>query len=683
MNITELARRLKITPNELKESLPKMGFDIGLRAIQIPDEQAKKVMEVWREMKERERGLEKIRQKTIQSNEEKTLPISEKEVIIPPKIQVYHLAEKLNLPVTKIMNELVKSGTLVNVNENLDYEVAAIIVEELGFKAIKGESEEKRGQKIFLKDKLKEVLKTENRKDLKPRAPVVVVMGHVDHGKSSILDVIRETNVVAQEKGGITQHIGAYQVEKDSHLITFIDTPGHEDFKTMRAKGGEIADIAVLVIAADDGIQPQTLESIKIIQEERLPFMVAINKIDKPEANVERVKKGLAEINLMPEDWGGKTICVQMSAKTREGIDAFLENLVLITELEREKLVNNPKGEVVGVVIESRLDSGSGPVASIIIYNGTLRVGDQVIIGQSYGRIKSIKNQFGEFVNQAEASLPVQIYGLKKLPQAGDLIQVVSDNKIFRKRVKGLDTSFSVFKSETILKSKHKEKERISEGTDGEKRIKYLNLIIRADVFGSLGAINQALRKMDHPEVKIKILKMGLGNLTEADVDLAKASQGWLISFNTGINNAAKQLAEELGLRVSNYQVIYDLIEEVKIGMNNLLPPEIFEQMVGKAEVLKVFQQGGQSVILGAKVIKGRVIKNGIVRVWRLLPRGSGDEGMEIKGEGKIIQLQINKKEVNEAGMGVECGIKFSGKVKIEEGNILEIYQEVEKERTI
>ncbi|MBL7141586.1 translation initiation factor IF-2 [Patescibacteria group bacterium] len=682
MNITELARKLKITPNELKQALPKLGFHIGPRAIQIPDKQAEKVIEIWHEKRAKEKTLAKVKEKISQVKEKQEAAVVSKSITIPPTIQVYRLAEKLNLPVTKVMNELIKNGVLASVNENLDYEIAAIIVENLGFKADKGDLEEE-GPTTLVKDKLKQALAEESKAKLKTRAPVVVVMGHVDHGKSAILQSIREIEMLSREAGGITQHIGAYQVKKNSYLITFIDTPGHEAFQSMRARGGEVADIAVLVIAADDGIQPQTLESIKIIQQENLPFIVAINKIDKPEADLEKIKKGLSEINLMPEDWGGKIICVPVSAKTKQGIEDLLEMISLIAEMRKDKLVSNPEGSLVGIVIESHLDLGFGPVASVIIYNGTLKKGDNVIIGQTYGRLRSIKDQGGNSIDRAGASLPVQIFGLKSLPQAGDLIEVVPDGRVFKKRTKQMSL-VSPLKQGIFAGSYSEETTSDQPVKRDKKAIKYLNLVLRADVLGSLEAVVQALEKLEHPEVKIKVLKKGLGKLTEADVDLAKATQAWLIGFNAEISGPAKQLATELELKVSTYQVIYDLIQDLKQGVNELISPEIFEEKIGKLEVLRVFQQKGRETILGGKVIEGKVFKNTIGRVWHpVLDEKSGQTEPELKGEGKIGQLQINKKDVEEAKSGVECGIKFIGRPKIEVGDVLEIYQEVKKERKI
>ncbi|MDD4996198.1 MAG: translation initiation factor IF-2 [Patescibacteria group bacterium] len=675
MNITELARRLKITPNELKEALPKLGFHIGPRAIQIPDKQALAVMEMWQREKEKEKTLAKIKEKISQdSGEDKKQDFPTVTVEIPDKIQVYHLAEKINLPLLKVMNELMKNGILASVNENLDYEIASIIAENLGVKVSRG-GEKKQTSESSVKDRVKNVLNQEEKKDLVQRPPIVVVMGHVDHGKSSILDAIRKTKMVDQEKGGITQHIGAYQVEKNSRFITFIDTPGHEAFKAMRTRGGGMADIAILVIAADDKLQPQTMESIKIIQQEKIPFIVAINKIDRPEADAERIKKELSQINLMVEDWGGKIPCVSVSAKTKQGIEELLETIILVAEMEKDKLITNPQGMLAGVVIESHIDRGFGPVASIIVYNGTMKKGDKVVIGQSCGCLKSIKDQYGNPVFQTTAGQPVQIYGLKGLPQTGDLIEVINDDHEFKKKIK--QREISSFK-ENAAGCFCAEEDSSSEN----QKTKSINFIIRADVLGSLEAIVQSLEQLEHPEIKINILKKELGNLTETDVDLAKAPQAWLVGFNVNVSNSARQLADEFGLRVDIYRVIYDLIENVKQEMNKLLSVEIIEEKIGEIEVLKVFQQKGKETILGGRLKEGKAIKDAIIRVWTKTTE-QDMQRTELKGEGKIVQLQINKKDVNEIKTGPEFGLKFLGKPKIEEGDKMEVYQEIRKQKKI
>jgi len=666
MNITELARRLKVTPKELKIALPKLGFDIGSRAIQIPEKQATKVIEKWGESLKKEKEIKKIENKISKAQEKESLSRENDEeesklVKLPSLIRVYDLAERLRLPVMKVMNELIKNGVLSSINENLDYEIAAIIAENLGFDVVKEEKSEKI---VFIsaKEKAKDNLRAGNNNTVL-RPPVVVIMGHVDHGKSSILDAIRESQIVAKEKGGITQHIGAYQIKHKDRLITFIDTPGHEAFESMRAHSGALADIAILVIAADDKIQPQTLESIRIIQKEGLPFIVAINKIDKADADVEKIKKNLSEINLLPEDWGGKVICVPVSAKSKEGLEDLLEMINLVVELEKDELLTNLKGDLIGTVIESYLDPGLGPVATIITYNGILKKGDNIIIGQTYGRLKFAKDQYCQFVEKIKPSFPAQIFGLKEVPQVGDLIEVSNESKKFKSQIKQMNSVYSRQDLSAKQSSSH-----------FKGKIKYVNIIVRADVLGSLEAIIGSLKGLICPSIEIKIVKSGLGGLTEADVELAKTTQSWLIGFNIKVNNSVKQLMKESKVKMDSYEVIYKLIEDVQAFMKSLLDPEVLEKKMGKIEVLEVFRQTEKEVILGGKILEGKISPETIARIWRL----SSDGEKELKGESKLVQLQSNKQDVKEVLSGAECGLKLFGKTKVEKNDILEVYKEIQ-----
>ena len=668
MNITELARRLKVTPKELKIALPKLGFHIGARAIQIPEKQATQVIEMWQENRKKQKEIEKIENKINKAKAKESLEEEDdkkeepKLVNLPQSIRVYDFAEKLELPVMKVMNELIKNGVLSSINESLDYEIAAIIAENLGFEVTKEEGKEKIVS-ISAKEKVRDILKKETKSKIVSRPPIVVIMGHVDHGKSSILDAIRESQIVAKEKGGITQHIGAYQAKHKDRLITFIDTPGHEAFEAMRAHGGSVADIAVLVIAADDKIQPQTLESIRVIQQEELPFVVAINKIDRAEADPEKIKKGLSEINLLPEDWGGKVICVPVSAKSKEGLDNLLEMINLVADLEKDKLLSSPWGDLIGTVIESHLDLGLGPVATIIVYNGTLKKGDNIVVGQTYGRLKFAKDQYGEFIKKIEPSFPAQIFGLKDVPQVGDLIEVVNEGKEFKSQIKQMNSVH--FDQGLSL-------DQLS--CSPEKGTEYVNLIIRADVLGSLEAIITSLKNLVCPNVEVRIVKSGLGGLTEADVELAKTTQSWLMGFNIKINNSVKKLTKESKVRMDFYDIIYKLIEDVQDFMKSLVKSEILEKKLGKIEILEVFRQTEKEAILGGKVLEGKIHPETIARIWRLNPGGE----KEIKGESKLIQIQSSKQDVKEVLAGTECGLKLSGKTKIEKNDILEVYKEIE-----
>ncbi|MEK7580632.1 MAG: translation initiation factor IF-2 [Patescibacteria group bacterium] len=662
MNISELARRLKITTNELKEKLPSLGFDIGLKAIQIPDEQAEKAMVKWREME----TLEKLRAKftaksEAQQTQEQEEKIEDKNIINLSKIiTVSRLAEQLKISVVKLIHELIKNGVMASINDNLDFEIAAIVVEHFGYQAVlkEGGGEDK---SISHKEKLESLLGVidKDNKNLFLRPPVVVVLGHVDHGKTSLLDAIRETNVAAKEAGAITQHIGAYQVsikvKNEERLITFIDTPGHAAFNEMRSRGGQIADIAVLVIAADDKVQPQTIESIKVIQEAGLPFIVAINKIDKPDADIDRVKKGLAEINLAPEDWGGKTICVPVSARAKQGINDLLEMIVLVSDMEKDKLMCEINRPAVGTVIESHLDKGEGRVATILIQAGILHNHDYVFFNRVYGRVRTMKNHQGELIESAGPGAPVQISGLKSVPVVGEIMEVVNNSKEIKTRSKLLERQG--YKRMSIDET----------SADKEKQEAVFNVVIRADVLGSLEAVVKALTDLSTPEIKIEIVKRGLGDINESDAERANVSNAWLVGFNVGISSAAAKLADTVDLTPKTFKVIYELIDEVKAEMNKLVKPEIKEVYLGKIEVLALFKKGGNQIILGGRVIEGEVEKGVKVRIWR--------QG-QLMGEGRLVQLQVNKLDVQNARAGCECGMRIDSRVSLEIGDQLEFYRE-------
>lgn len=652
MNITELARKLKTPTKELKEKLPALGFAIGLRAIKIPDEQAEKVIIAWQAMKKRER-LEK----EFLDRKEKTPEIVEKKekiVLIPEIIRVNELAAKLNLSVVKIISELMKNGVVATINDNLDFEIAAIIAENLGFQVKKIEKEEMTDTK---KEHLKELLKEEKITNLKPRPPVVVVMGHVDHGKTTLLDRIRQTNVAAEEAGQITQKIGAYQVtlkkRKVERQITFIDTPGHGAFKAMRSQGGKVADLAILVIDTTDKIQPQTIEALEIIQKENLPFIVALNKIDRKEADPDRIKKELVNLNVVPEDWGGKVICQEVSAKTGDGIEELIEMVDLVADLEKERLLVNFNRPAIGTVIESRLDKGEGVLATVIIHTGTLKVGDLIIVGLSYGKIRLLRDWQGKPISRAQAGMPIQISGLKNIAKVGEILEVV-DEKTFKERLK-----------EIILKGAEKIIGKVAREEKNKEKV--LNIILRADLLGELKAISESIEKIKVPGIRINLIKKELGNITETDIDLAKSMSGIIIGFNVEISPEIKSLAEESQVEVNIYQIIYHLLEDVEKKAKVLLPKEIIERPLGKVKIIALFHKKGKEMIVGTKVFEGEVLPKSKIRVWR---------NGKLIGKGEILELQINRKDVEKAPSGSECGIRYLGDGAIELNDELEIYKE-------
>lgn len=671
MNITELARKLKLPTKEFREELPRLGFDIGLRAIKIDGSLVDKIITAF-EKKKKEDAFYKSRQEIKRVPEEEQKPESSQKIIkIPETISVHNFSEKLGLPVNKVMAELMSNGIMATINEEIDFETAAIIAEDLGFKTEKGLEGVEIKKEATLKAKLKTLLETEEKSQLRPRPPVVVVMGHVDHGKTSLLDAIRETNVAASEAGAITQHIGAYQAEYKNHKITFIDTPGHEAFRSMRARGGNVADIAILVIAADDDIGPQTLESLRVIEQEKLPFIVAINKIDKAEADPNKIKTSLSELNLTPEGWGGKTITVPVSATKKQGLDELLEMVLLVADMEKENFKSDYSCPAIGTVIESHMDKNEGPVTTILIQAGTAHLGDQVIIGRTFGKIRALKDFKGLALKSATPGSPVRVLGLKSVPQLGDILEVITDPKDLKKKIK----SGLVKKSTKLIFGRG-----LVEKTKSEKglEIKNLNIILKADVVGSLEALVEAVEKIKHEEINLNIVKKGLGNITESDILQAETSKvtdkSLVIGFNVSLNPGVKNLAQEKSVNIKIYKVIYELIDDVKKNLVGLLSLERLRHDVAKLEVLKIFRTDTDSVVSGGRVIKGKLTPGLLVDILR---------EDKLLGTGKLTELQSNKQKITEVKTGSECGLKVTTKSKITEGDILEFYRLEEKARTL
>lgn len=655
MNVSELARRLKTTSNELLEQLPGMGFDIGKRAIKVDDRLAMKITEAW---KVRERQLrEKVRLSEIRAEgaDAEAIRAQGGEVKIPQIITVREFSSKLNLPINKVLATLMKNGVLASMNERIDFDTASIIGEELGFMVLPEEENQETETSITSQDRLKGILSAESESKI-ARPPVIVVMGHVDHGKTKILDAIRRTDVVSTESGGITQHIGAYQVHRKGRPITFIDTPGHEAFTAMRSRGARVADIAILVVAADDGVQPQTKEAIKIIQDAKIPFVVAINKIDKPDADIEKAKSDLSALGLLPEDWGGNVVCVPVSAKEGTGIDDLLETLLLVADLNKEAIMSDPSRCAIGTVIESKVNKGEGPVATILIQAGTLHVGDNLCIGEDFcGKARALKDYKGEEVVEAEPGMPVKIIGLKLAPEVGSIMETTCDIKNLNRDIKY--KKLSQQKDFSVMANGQTEK-------DSEK-VKSINLIIKADVLGSLEAIIESLAKKEIPEVKIKIVAKGLGIITEADVAKAEATGAQIIGFKVKPQVAVQTLARDKKVEIKIYEVIYHLIEDVEDQIKLILTKEVKQKMVGKLEVIKVFRKEHNNMIVGGKVIEGGLIPTETAIVVR---KG------EAIGVGKITRLECFRKSVEHVDAGQECGVTFEGKPIIEDHDVIEFY---------
>ena len=665
MNVTELARRIRVTPQELLAKLPELGFDIGARAIKVDDRVADQIYKKWMENARKERMREQLMRTSLVSTGEVSGPKTE--VILPAVITVRDFAGKLSLPVTRVIQQLMRAGILASQNERIDFTTATIIAEELGFQA----TAEAEGAEMMVTlqsdDRIKALMDAEKNEDLVARPPVVVVMGHVDHGKTRTLDAIRKTNVMEGESGGITQHIGAYQVENKGQKLTFIDTPGHEAFTVMRSRGAKVADIAILVVAADDGVQPQTKEAINIIQAVKLPFIVAMNKIDKEDADPNRVMGQLAEMGVTVEEWGGNVPMARISAKTGDGIDALLDLVLLVAEVEKDHIVSNPDRHAAGTIIESHIDKGEGPVATVLVQTGTLRRNDWLgISGAAYGRVRAMRDWTGAQVDQATPGMPVKIIGFKVAPAVGDIVEIPENPKSLEQKIK---TSHQV--ADALSASKfapgHEEEEATKKIT--------LNVILKTDVLGSLEAILGMLDKIQHDLVGVTVIQKGLGNITEADVERAATSQPSVVyGFNLTTPTQIEIAARDKNVEVHAYRVIYDLFDDVVAKLNVLLPQEIIVTQLGSAEAAAIFRTEPGRMVLGAKVKEGKLLVGCKVRVWR---------GEEPVGEGILETLQLGKSSTKEVGAGQECGLSYKGKLKIMVGDRFEAYMEESKTRKV
>lgn len=609
-----------------------------------------------------ERENEKIEQKAFAQLKRKETVFKKKEgiVSIPEAISVKEFSEKIGVSISEIVKELLKNGVLATINKVIDFDTCSIVASELGVELKKEEAVA--DAEDLLSQNLEKLLADEP-ENLSTRPPVVVVMGHVDHGKTKILDSIRRTKVADGEAGGITQHIGAYQIEKNGKKITFLDTPGHEAFTAMRARGAKTADVAILVVAADEGIKDQTIEAINHAKEAGIPIVVAINKIDRPTANIEKVKGELAGYGLTPEDWGGDTVCVPVSALKDQGITDLLE-MVLLT-VEMLDLKANPNRSVVGTVIEANLDEALGPIATILINTGTLRVTDDFLIGKNPGRIKTMISDEGKKITSAPPSTPVQISGLSEVPSAGEILQVFKSKKVIKEKLEELK-NFEEKKSVGL---------GVAEIMDQLKKgkMKFLKIVLKADADGSLEAVKQAIEKVKHEEIEPKIIHAAVGSITETDIIMAAASQGVVFGFNARISPRVKRIAEKEKVEVKNFDIIFELTDTLKKILEGLLEPEIEEINTGTAEVKKVFWSKGKVLILGCKVNKGYLESGEKLQIYR---------GEELVGTGKISILQHFENKVKRIDENQDCGIQFEGNIKVEEGDRIEGYKLEQKIKT-
>jgi translation initiation factor IF-2 len=671
MNVTELARRLRVTPQELLAKLPELGFDVGARAIKVDDRVADQIYKKWLENSRRERLRDMLVKQTTTPGE---VAPQKREVSLPGVISVREFAGRLGLPLTRVIQQLMKAGILASQNERLDFATASIIAEELGFQASPESAGQKEIASVGEEDRVKEVLQQESAEQLTSRPPVIVVMGHVDHGKTKTLDAIRKTNVMEGESGGITQHIGAYQVEKKDHLLTFIDTPGHEAFTVMRSRGAKVADIAVLVVAADDGVQPQTKEAVDIIHAAKLPFIVALNKMDKPEADPNRVLGQLAELNVTVEEWGGKIPLVKISAKTGLGIDDLLEMILLVAEAEKEKIVSNADSRAVGTIIEAHVDKGEGPVATLIIQNGTLKRNDWLgIAGTAYGRVRIMRDWLGQPVETAPPGMPVKVLGFKVAPSVGDIAEVPADPKsLEQKKMKSPVQKAT----EGFVAAK----QQPTEGEEEAKKVT-LNVILKADVLGSLEALLGMLEKVSHELVAVQVIQKGLGNISDTDIERAVTSTPSVVyGFNVLAPTAIEIMAREKGVEIKTFKIIYDLFDDVVAKLNALLPKETIVTELGTAEVAAVFRTEPGQMILGVRVKTGKLHSGCKVRIWR---RASPEAAEEPVGLGELASLQSGKSPVKELSGGQEGGVQFKGKMKLLVGDRLDAYTEETKARKV
>jgi len=691
-SVAKLAEELGLSSKALKEILKSMGYFVKSIRSKLDEEMERKVREKLEEDKKKEEEsvkrkmeilglkplkeereekekLKKIDERKVEDKIKKTMAIiegikpkkrykkeeeekiilEEKKILkIPGPLTCAELSKMLAVPVSSIIHKCIDMGLFVSMNQILDVDTISLIAEDFGYET-----------QVF---KLEEIRKEEKKEKILKRPPIVTVMGHVDHGKTTLLDYIRKTNVAAKEYGKITQHIGAYQVEHRGEKITFIDTPGHEAFTALRARGAQVTDIALLVVAANEGVKEQTLEAISHARAANVPIIVAINKIDLPNANPEMVKRELSEIGLVPEDWGGNTITINISALKGEGIEELLD--AILVKAEEIGLFAPFEGKAKGVILESKLDRGKGPVATAIIQEGKLKIGECVVAGTTFGKVRAMYNEWGEKIFEAIPSTPVLIQGFEELPEAGDKLYAFEDEKEAKKFAE----------EKKLLK-----KEQIARGelyralTDIQEKIrkgelKELPIIIKADCQGSADALSDVLSKLEYEEVKTLIVHKGVGIVTESDVLLASAAKGIIIAFNTGIDLKAKEISKQEGVLIKEYKLIYDVIDEVRKLLEGLLEPEIKLFKIGEAEIKRIFKISGVGKVAGCVVIKGKIARNSKIKIIR--------DGNVIF-EGEIESLKRFEEHVKEVLEGYDCGIKFKGFDGIKEGDLIEAYEEI------
>lgn len=580
-------------------------------------------------------------------------------IILPYSISVRDLAEELNASPIEVIKVLMANGVMASINQNIDFDTAAVVASELGFEPELEQIEEEKPEEVGVVPLWRQVIADEEEADLQPRPPVVTMLGHVDHGKTSLLDAIRHANVAGGEEGGITQHIGAYQVEHKGRKITFLDTPGHAAFTSMRARGAQGADIVILVVAADDGVMPQTREAANHAKAAQVPIVVALNKMDLPSANPELVKRQLSEIELVPDEWDGDTIVVPVSATKLDGLDDLMEAILLVAD--NKAIEANPKGEVLGTVVEGELDKFRGAMATLLLQNGTLNVGDTVLAGRTYGRIKAMFDYRGNRIKKAGPSTPIAVMGLNDVPRAGDIFRLVESEKEARAIVGEMESEKKTQRDVPRI-SLEDLFDKLQAGEEQE-----LRLIVKADVQGSLEPIVNSLNELgeQQSDVVITILHQETGNVTESDVMLAAASEAIVIGFAVDADNSAERLAETEGVSIRLYTIIYRLIEDIEKAVKGMLEPEMVERTTGRARILATFSVSRYKVAAGCRVIDGEIRRNGKLRVIR---------DNKVIFDGEIGSLKRGKEDVREVREGFECGITMKQFHEFEEGDLLECY---------
>ncbi len=577
---------------------------------------------------------------------------------LPGSIVIRDLAQKIEKSPIEVIKKLMANGVMATINQAVDFDTAAIVVAEYGFEAVAEAQEVVQKEETGEVPLWRQLIADEDASKLMVRPPVVTILGHVDHGKTSLLDAVRQTDVAAGEAGGITQHIGAYQVEKKGRTITFLDTPGHAAFTAMRARGAQGADIVILVVAADDGVMPQTREAIAHAKAARVPIIVAMNKIDKPNSNPEHVKQQLAELELVPDEWGGNTMVVPVSAKLKQGIDDLLEGILLVAD--NTDIRANPAGKVLGTVIEAEVDKSKGTIATLLVQNGTLSAGDIVVAGNAYGRMKAISDYKGKPVHKAGPSTPVAVMGLNEVPAAGDVFQVVSSEKEARAIVA---ERMEASKSKAQARKKISLEDLFASVQAGEAR--ELSLIVKADVQGSLEPILNELEKLGKGEIAVNVLYAETGNIGENDVMLASASKAIIVGFNVQADVSARRLAEAEGISIRLYDIIYRMTEDIEKALKGMLEPEIVEKVIGRAQVLAVFSASKLGRVAGCRVIEGELHRNAKVRLYR---------GTDLVFEGEMASLRHEKEDVREIRTGFECGVGLKNFNDIQVGDLLICY---------